>query len=222
MVEQAADSLRVVVADDHDLFRHNIVLLLDGESGIEIVAAAARGEDAVRAAVDHRADVVLMDLEMPGLSGIDATRRLTETAPHVAVVVLSMHEDDSSVVAAVQAGARGYVLKGAPRGELVRAIRAAAAGEAIFGPSVARRLAGWFSPTKEDPFPDLTARERDVLHLLAQGLANDRIAQRLFLSPKTVRNLVSAVFRKLKVHSRAEAIVRARAAGYGGVEGSGR
>ena len=157
---------------------------------------------------------------MPGLDGIEATRRIVDAAPHVAVLVLTMHDDDETVFAAVRAGARGYLLKGAQRAELLRAVRAVAAGEAIFGPGVARRLMAFFArpAPRPDPdaFPELTEREREILELIARGRSNADITASLVLSPKTVRNHVSNIFAKLQVRDRAEAIVRAREAGLGG------
>jgi DNA-binding NarL/FixJ family response regulator len=169
-------------------------------------------------------DVVLMDIDMPGLGGNEATRRIVEAQPHVAVVALTMLEDDEAVFSAVRAGARGYLLKGAQRAEILRAIRAAASGEAIFGPGVARRLVDFFArpAPAADPaaFPELTEREREILELVARGESNARITEMLVVSPKTVRNHISNIFSKLQVRGRAEAIVRAREAGMGG-EGRG-
>ena len=212
--------LRIVIADDHDSFRSGLRSLLAQLSGLVVVGEAASGDEAVARVTALQPDVVLMDLAMPGMDGIEATRRIVGAAPHVAVLVLTMSDDDDSVFAAVQAGARGYVLKGAQRTELVRSIRAVAAGDAIFGPAVARRLMAYFArprPTgAETVFPELTEREREVLELIAQGRSNADITAQLVLSPKTVRNHVSNIFSKLQVRDRAEAIVRAREAGLGG------
>jgi DNA-binding NarL/FixJ family response regulator len=160
-----------------------------------------------------------MDLNMPDLNGIEATRRISYASPHIAVLVISMFEADDSVFAAVQAGARGYLLKGAPKVEVLRAIRAVASGEALFGPSIARRLVKYFGPGRNampsPTFPDLTEREREVLKLIAQHRSNAEIAQQLVLSEKPVRNYVSKVCAKLQVADRAEAILRAREAGLG-------
>jgi DNA-binding NarL/FixJ family response regulator len=184
------------------------------------VGEAASGDEAVTLAASLQPDVVLMDLNMPGLDGIEATRRILEAGPHIAVLVLTMYDEQDSVFDAVRAGARGYLLKGARREELVRAVRAVASGEAIFGPAVARRLMAYFArpapATAPEAFPELTERERDILELVARGLSNPEITARLVLSPKTVRNHVSNVFSKLQVRDRAEAIVRAREAGMGG------
>ena len=208
--------LRVLVADDHPVFRQGLRTLLDGVDGIDLVADAADGEAAVAAALEARPDVVLMDLSMPGLSGIEATRAILSAAPEVRVLVLTMFEDDDSVFAAMRAGARGYVLKGSDQTELLRAIRAVAAGEAIFGPAIAARLMAYFSSQPTAVFPELTEREREVLQLIAEGRNNQAIATELVLSLKTVRNHVSRVFNKLQVPDRAQAIVKARDAGIGG------
>jgi DNA-binding NarL/FixJ family response regulator len=162
-------------------------------------------------------DVLVLDIEMPDLDGVSAAREISRVAPTVAVLMLTMFDDDASVLAAMRAGARGYVLKGATQGEILRGIQAVAAGEAIFGPGVARRLLELLSaPARSDPFPDLTPHERQVLELLAAGLSTGAISQRLGLARKTVTNILSAVFAKLQVHGRAEAVARAREAGLGG------
>ena len=214
-----AGRVRVLVADDHDAFRSGLRSLLATAADVDVVGEAASGDDAVRLAVRAHPDVVLMDVNMPGLDGIEATRRLVDAAPHVAVVVLTMHDDDETVFAAVRAGARGYLLKGASRAEILRAVRAVAAGDAIFGPGVARRLMTYFAQPApagtERPFPELTEREHEILDLVARGRSNAEITAQLGLSPKTIRNHVSNVFAKLQVRDRAEAIVRAREAGLG-------
>ena len=213
------EPVRILLADDHPAFLAGLEALLGTIDGVAAVGRAATGEEAVNAAAALQPDVVLMDLNMPGIDGIEATRRIVATSPHIAVIVLSMYEDDDQVFGALKAGARGYLLKGADRGELVRAIRGVASGEAIFGPAIARRLVAFFAarPTVEAAaFPELTDREREVLDLIARGLNNAEIAQRLVLSPKTVRNHVSNIFSKLQVADRAQAIVRAREAGLGG------
>lgn len=217
--------VRLLIADDHPSFRASLRSLLSQTDDLVVVGEASSGPDAVSQVESLQPDVVLMDLAMPGGDGIEATRRIADAAPHVAVLVLTMSDDDDSVFAAVQAGARGYVLKGAQRAELVRAIRAVAAGDAIFGPAVARRLVAYFArpprPNVEpDAFPELTDREREILELIAQGRSNAAITARLVLSPKTVRNHVSNIFSKLQVRDRSEAIVRAREAGMGGEGGS--
>lgn len=211
-------AIRVVLADDHPVYRDGLAALLGSVGGIEVVATAATGAEAVSAAAAHEPDVVVMDVSMPVLNGIEATRQVTTAHPHIGVVVLTMSEDDATVFSAMQAGARGYLLKGANQAEIVRAITAVAGGEAIFGPALARRIADFFAaqtPVAESAFPQLTAREREILDLVAAGRSNAQIASALFLSPKTVRNNVSNVFAKLHVADRAEAIVRAREAGLG-------
>ena len=209
--------IRVLVADDHTLFRHGLRALLESVPDVELVGEAANGEEAVSLVETVRPDVVLMDILMPVLSGIPATRRIVDIHPEVAVVMLTMQAEDDAVFAAVRAGARGYVLKGADESELLRVLRAAAQGEALFGPEIARRLVNFFGqsrPTAPE-FPELSAREREVLTCIAQGWNNAAIAERLVLSPKTVRNHISNIFSKLQVADRAEAIVRARQAGLG-------
>jgi DNA-binding NarL/FixJ family response regulator len=211
---------RVLVADDHAAFRAGLRALLETASDVAVVGEADSGESAVVAVRTLHPDVVLMDINMPGIDGVEATRRIVDAAPHVAVLVLTMHDDDETVFAAVRAGARGYLLKGAQRAELLRAVRAVAAGEAIFGPGVARRLMAYFArPTpRPDPsaFPELTDREREILDMVAAGRSNAEITAELVLAPKTVRNHVSNIFSKLQVRDRSEAIVRARVAGMGG------
>jgi DNA-binding NarL/FixJ family response regulator len=216
------EPLRVLVCDDHPVYRDGLSMLLSSLEGLEVVGTAADGVEAVRRAGELQPDVVVMDLQMPGLNGIEATARMTAEHPHVAVLVLTMYDDDESVFAAMRAGARGYLLKGAAQDVIARAITSVAQGEAIFGPAVARRVAAYFSgaaPARSasppEAFPQLTAREREVLDLLAAGRTNAQIAAALFLSPKTVRNNVSNVFAKLQVAGRSEAIVRARDAGLG-------
>ena len=210
------ERVQVLIADDHTLFRDGLKALLASVPDIDVVGEAATGDDAVARAADLQPDVVLMDVQMPGLNGIEATRRVVTSSPHVGIIVLTMFEDDDSVFAAMRAGARGYVLKGADQEELLRAIRAVAAGEALFGPSVARRLTAFFTTPRQGsavPLPELTDREREILGLIARGHANNEIAERLVLSPKTVRNHISSIFSKLQVADRAHAIIRAREAG---------
>ncbi|WP_344236592.1 response regulator transcription factor [Actinocorallia libanotica] len=208
--------VRVLIVDDHESFRSGLRALLASAADVEVVDEAASGEQALALLPGAQPDVVLMDLAMPGMGGIEATVRLVRTHPHVRVLVLSMSDDDDSVLAAVRAGARGYVLKGARRSEILRSIRAVAEGEAIFGPAIAARLTGYFGQmgrVPDDPFPELTEREKEVLALLARHLTNPQIAARLGLSDKTVRNHVSNVLAKLQVSDRAQAILRAREAG---------
>jgi len=218
VAEQAEEPLRVVVADDHPVYRDGLATLLGSVHGLVVVGTAADGVEAVRLAREQQPDVVVMDVQMPHLDGIEATRQLTTESPSVGVVVLTMSEDDGTVFSAVRAGARGYLLKGADQEEVVRAITTVAAGGAVFGASLARRIADFFASAPAGPaaaFPQLTAREREVLDLVAAGRSNAQIAATLYLSPKTVRNNVSNVLTKLQVADRAEAIVRAREAGLG-------
>jgi DNA-binding NarL/FixJ family response regulator len=209
-------TLRVVVADDHGIVREGLAAVLSAREGFELVGTATTASEAVRAAVTLRPDVMVMDIQMPDRSGIDATRDIRRAAPDVAVLMLTMFDDDASVFAAMRAGARGYVLKGDAPDHVVRAIAAVAAGEAIFGPGVARQALGYLSrPRTDDAFPELTRREREVLDLIAQGLGNATIATRLALAPATVGNHITSIFAKLQVASRSEAIVRARSEGLG-------
>ena len=213
------EPIRILIADDHTLFREGLRSLLASVADAEAVGEAATGQEAIDQAMALQPDVVLMDIQMPGINGIEATRRIVGTSPHIGVIVVTMFEDDDSVFAAMRAGARGYVLKGADQEEMLRTIRSVARGEALFGPAIARRLMGYFSaprPVAEPQlFPELTEREREVLGLIAQGCNNEEIARRLVLSQKTVRNHVSNIFSKLQVADRAQAIVRAREAGMG-------
>jgi DNA-binding NarL/FixJ family response regulator len=210
--------IRVLVADDHTLFRHGLRALLESVPDVDLVGEAANGEEALALVETLRPDIVLMDILMPVLSGIPATRRIVDAHPDIAVVMLTMQAEDDALFAAMRAGARGYVLKGADETELLRVLRAAAAGEALFGPAIAGRLVNFFAQerTTAPEFPELSDREREVLMCIAQGLNNATIADRLVLSPKTVRNHISNIFSKLQVADRAEAIIRARQAGLGG------
>ena len=210
--------IRVVLADDHPVVRAGLAALLGSLQGIEVVGVAADGHEAVREVVLQRPNVAVLDLQMPGQDGFAATREISRVAPEVAVLVLTMFDDDDSVFAAMRAGARGYVVKGAEQDEIGRAIRAVASGEAIFGPGVAHRVLRFFAnptPAAADPFPELTGREREILDLLAAAMPNSMIATRLSLSPKTVANHLSSIFTKLQVADRAQAILRARDAGLG-------
>lgn len=209
---------RVLVADDHAGFRAGIITLLRSLPGTEVVGEAASGEEAVVRAVAAGADVVLMDLAMPGGGGLAATERLAREAPHVAVLVLTMSAEDASVTAALRAGARGFLVKGASRAEVERALRTVADGGLVVGATVAHRVAtlvGGSAAGEPDVLAGLSAREREVLDLMARGLDNGQIARRLVLSPKTVRNVVSAIFAKLQTSDRVQVVLRAREAGLG-------
>jgi DNA-binding NarL/FixJ family response regulator len=209
--------IRVVLADDHPVVRQGLAALLASVPNISVAGVAATGQEAVRAAVTLRPDVLVMDIQMPELNGIAAAREIARVAPEVAVLMLTMFDDDDSVFAAMRAGARGYVLKGAHQDEIVRAIHAAAAGEAIFGPPIARRMLAFFAEPAQPkvPFTDLTDRERAVLDLIATGARNSQIARQMSIAPKTVANHISAIFAKLQVSDRGEAIIIAREAGLG-------
>lgn len=211
-------SIRVLIADDHPVFRFGLKALLEAEDDTEVIGEATTGLEVVALAAELAPDIILMDLNMPGLNGLEATRRILQERPDTGVLVITMFDDDS-VFAAMRAGARGYILKGAEGEETLRAIRAVVNGEAIFSPAIAARVMQFMSqpavPDPDTPFPELSAREHDVLGLVAEGLTNTAIAERLFLSPKTVRNHVSNIFGKLQVADRAEAIIRARDAGLG-------
>ncbi|WP_410607724.1 response regulator [Amycolatopsis sp. lyj-109] len=209
--------LRVLVVDDHPLFRIGVGTLLAAEPGIEVVGEAAGGATAVTSAATLRPDVVVMDLHLPDMSGIEATRHIVAANPGTGVLMLTMADESESVFAAMRAGARGYLLKDAEPDEIIRAVQAVARREAIFGPDIANRVLAFFNqpPASEPVFPELTGREREVLALIAAGHSNSVIASTLCLSPKTVRNHISNVFAKLHVADRAEAIVRARDAGLG-------
>ena len=212
---------RVLIADDHALFRYGMRAMLGAAPRHEVVGEAATGEEAVAMAAELKPDIVLMDLQMPGINGIEAIRQIMGDSPHVGVVVVTMFEDDDSVFAAMRAGARGYVLKGADAEEVLKVVGAVAEGEAHFGPEIAKRLMGFFStpqsPAAPPPraFPELTEREEEVLSLIAQGKRNQEIARELFLTLKTVRNHASNIFLKLQVADRAQAVIRARKAGLG-------
>ncbi len=213
------EQITILIADDHTEFREGLRALLETAVDLKLVGEATTGEEAITMAAGLQPDVILMDINMPGLNGIEATRRILYRSPHIAILMLTMFDDDASVFAAVRAGARGYILKGALKVEIFRAIRAVSSGEAIFGPAIARKLINYFAaPRPAAPpqtFPELTDREREILALMAQHFTNPEIAERLSISQKTVRNQVSNIFSKLQVVDRAEAIIRARAAGLG-------
>lgn len=213
------EAVRVLIADDHRLFLEGLRALLGSLEGVEVVGDAATGREVVAQAALLQPDVILMDIQMPDLNGVEATRFILAESPHIGILMVTMFEDDESVFTAMRAGARGYILKGAEQAELFRAVTAVANGEALFSPSVAKKLMSFFAAPRPDlplnAFPDLTERERTVLNLIAQGRSNADIARHLEISSKTVRNHVSNVFSKLQVADRAQAIVRARGAGFG-------
>jgi DNA-binding NarL/FixJ family response regulator len=208
-------TLRVLIADDHPVYRDGLGAALSS-AGFDVVSEAADGRQAVALSLELQPDVVIMDLDMPGMGGIEATRRIAHGSPHIAILVLTMLADDDSVFAALRVGARGYLLKGAGQAEIVRAVEAVADGGAVFGASIARRVMDHFSGEHAvEPFPELTAREREVLAMVAAGQSNSAIAAQLALAPKTVRNHISNILTKLQVADRAQAIIRARTAGLG-------
>lgn len=214
--------IRVLVADDHPVMRNGLAALLGSLDGIEVVAQAVDGQETIREAVLHRPDVVLLDLQMPGTDGFGALRQLSRSLPGTAVCVLTMFSDDDSLFAAMRAGARGYLLKGAEQEDIERAVRGVAAGEAVFGPGVALRVLAQLTapPRQADPFPELTPREREVLDLLAAGRSPREVANRLGLAPKTVGNVVSNILIKLRLTDRGHAAIVAREAGMGAPDGS--
>ena len=211
------ENLQVLVVDDHEEFRRSLESLLGAMDGVEVIGRAGDGRRAAEMALSLQPDVVLMDLQMPELNGIEATARIVQSSPHISVLVLTMMEDEDSVFAAVRAGARGYLLKGARRSEILRSIEAVGSGEVIFGPGIADRMMTYFRGVRARPtadvFPELTERERVVLGKIAEGLENAEIARELGLSVKTVRNHASNIFAKLQVAHRAQAIILAREAG---------
>jgi DNA-binding NarL/FixJ family response regulator len=210
-------AIRVVIADDHPVVREGLSALLASVPSVTVAGTAGSGREAVHAAVTLRPDVLVMDIQMPDLSGVAAAGEIARAAPDVAVLMLTMFDDDDSVLAAMRAGARGYLLKGAQQDEIIRAIQAVAAGEAIFGPGIARRLLGLISaPAAQSvPFPALTSREREVLDLIAAGIRNAEISRLMSIAPKTVANHIAAIFNKLQVADRSQAIILAREAGLG-------
>lgn len=213
--------IKLMIADDHKLFREGLKALLAVTEDIEIIGEAEDGNTALRKCRELEPDIILMDINMPGLNGILATQQILKEHPQTGIIMLTMLEDDASVFSAMRAGARGYLLKGADPNEVLSVIRAVVDGQALFGPAIAARVLGYFkelrtSPNSNQtitPFPELSDRELEVLRLISQGLNNQEIAQKLFLSPKTVRNHITNIFSKLQVADRAQAIVRAREAG---------
>lgn len=213
------EPITVLIADDHQFFRDGVRALLASQPDMECVGEATTGEEAIRLSAEVQPDVVLMDVQMPGMSGVEATRLIVSSSPQIRVLVVTMFEDDSVVFAAMRAGARGYLLKGARHEDMVRAIHAVGNGDAIFSPAIAARLVEYFAalqPSRSaQVFPELSSREREILALLAQGHKNAEIAEHLVISPKSVRNYVSNIISKLQVADRAQAIVRAKDAGFG-------
>jgi DNA-binding NarL/FixJ family response regulator len=211
------EALRLLLVDDHPLVREGLRALLTSLPNMAVVGEASDGEEAVTMALELQPDIILMDLHMPKLNGIEASRRILQASPHVGILVLTMLGDDDSVFGAMRAGARGYLLKGAGKVEVLRALTVVAHGEAIFSPQIAQRLMQYFANMRpvipEQAFPDLTEREREVLALIVDGKSNAQIAESLVLSPKTVSNHISNIFSKLQVVDRAQAVSRARQAG---------
>ena len=211
------DSLRILIADDHPLFRKGMRTLLTATADTEVIGEATTGQEVIELAATLQPDVILMDLQMPGVNGIEATRQILQTSPHIRILVITLFEDDASVFSALRAGARGYVLKDAREEEMLRAIRSVGSGEAIFSPTIATRLMDFFSAPQtavpKEIFPTLTEREREILQWIARGSSNSEIARELALSVKTVNNYVSNIFSKLQVADSAQAIIRARDAG---------
>lgn len=209
--------IKILIADDHPVFRFGLKALLATEPDLDVVGEAASGKDAVALALTLTPDVILMDINMPDLNGIEATRQIVQTRPSTGILILSMLEDDT-VFSAMRAGARGYLLKGSEGEATIQAIRVIAEGGTIFSPGIAERVMAYFSRGSRQPelFPELTVREREILDLIARGLTNQAIADRLVLSSKTVRNQVSAIYSKLQVASRGDIVARAKEAGLGG------
>lgn len=217
------ESIRLLVADDHALFREGLQALFSATPGIELVGEAATGEETVALAEKLLPDIILMDINMPGIDGIQATRRILRANPTIGVIMVTMLEDDASLFSAMRAGARGYVLKGAHHQELLQTVQAVANGQALFGAPIAARIMSFFqdiaadleSTLPQEAFPELTPRELEVLELIAQGANNSQIAEKLVISDKTVRNHITSIFSKLQVADRAQAIIKARDAGLG-------
>jgi len=216
-------AIRVLIADDHALFREGVLAILKSVPDVEIVGEAGTGQEALTLAFKLKPDIILMDIQMPDLNGVEVTQRILKVQPDVGIIIVTMLEDDDSLFSAMRAGARGYVLKGADKAEMLKSIRSVAEGEAFFGPGIATRLLNFFHEkpphsmreSSITPFPELTEREREILDFIARGDTNAEIAERLTISLKTVRNHVSSIFNKLQVTNRAQAAIRARDAGLG-------
>jgi len=216
------DAIRVLIADDDLHFREGLRALLTAAPGMELTGEATDGPEAIEMAQQLQPDVVIMDLNMPAMNGIQATRQIAQMSPHIGILILTVFVDDYSIFASIRAGARGYLVKGAGRAEMLRAIQTVDSHGVIFSPAIAMQVMKYFEhmhtaqlPNQPRVFPELSDREREVLSLLAQGLSNPEIASQLVISPKTVRNHVSNIFAKLQVADRAEAVLRARQEGLG-------
>lgn len=210
------ETISILIADDEPTFRSGLRALLKSADNFTLVGEASAGDESIRLAASLQPDIILMDINMPGINGIEATRRILATSPHIGILMLTMFEDDDSVFAAMRAGARGYLLKGALKVEILRAIQTVSGGGVVFGAAIAQRMMRYFGGLEPaELFPELTDREREILGLIAQGYSNAEIAQQLVLSGKTVRNHITNIFSKLQVADRAQAIVRAREAGLG-------
>lgn len=220
------ETIRLLVVDDHALFREGLAALFSAFEDIELVGEATTGDEAESKALSLNPDVILMDINMPGIDGVQATRRILRANPMIGIIMVTMLEDDASLFSAMRAGARGYVLKGAQHKELLQTIRAVASGQALFGPPIATRIMNFFQKVQsdfkdflpEEAFSELTPRELEVCKLIAKGANNNQIAEKLVISDKTVRNHITSIFSKLQVADRAEVIVRAREAGLGHTE----
>ena len=211
------EPIHILIADDHPLFRDGLRVLLESVADLHVMGEATTGHEVIAQATSLQPDLILMDIQMPGVNGIEATRQIVQTSPHIRILVVTLFEDDASIFSALRAGARGYVLKDTKEEEMIRAIRAVGNGEAIFSPAIASRLMDFFAAPRpavpKELFPTLTEREREILQLIARGSSNNEISQELTLSVKTVNNYVSNIFSKLQVADRAQAIIRARDAG---------
>jgi DNA-binding NarL/FixJ family response regulator len=206
--------IRVLIADDHTIFRKGVRALLNSLPNMEVVGEAEDGEAVIQMANELQPDVILMDIQMPNMNGVEATRQIVNDNSDIGIIMLTMFDDDNSTFSAMRAGAKGYILKGASQSEMIRSIEGVANGQAVFGAGVAMQMVNFFANTKaSDPFPELTEREHEVLKLIADGHSNSEIAEALVISPKTLRNHISNIFAKLQVTDRMQAIKRARDAG---------